>query len=512
MISPMSQAAPGERFTCGPSRIPVLVTSPEAALEAACAAVIRLGLEQDAPGVGLATGRTFAPLLRILAGRAREGRIPLHRYRITHLDEFLGCGPRTPGGMRFELEQELISRLPDPPAAFLPVEACGPQPAESHARHLAQFGPRHLQLLGLGANGHLAFVEPGTPFSRDCHVTTLTPGTRAGLTERFPGGEVPPQALTLGPRDLLAADRLLLVALGASKARAVAAMLEGPVTPACPGSLLHLHPRATVLLDPAAASRLGPRARWTPAELDALTAPAEALEVPGPVLAAAPHPDDAAISCGGLLAGLQGRCRVVIAALTTGARAPVPGVRDPQQVARIREEEMAREASLLGAEPRFLRSRFYDTGAFEEADVETLLELLEELRPGLVLAPARADPHPTHSLARQVLDEALRRHVAVTARRVEVWTCEGPWYQHPLEAARTQVLLGRDQEARKLRAVRAHRSQLQRAPFDTGARSLARLRWLAFAESRDPGAPGAGHGALEVFVREVLEPPAPGGS
>jgi glucosamine-6-phosphate deaminase len=36
----------------------------------------------------------------------------------------------------------------------------------------------------------------------------------------------------------------------------VAAAVEGPVSASCPASVLQLHPHATVLLDPPAASRL----------------------------------------------------------------------------------------------------------------------------------------------------------------------------------------------------------------------------------------------------------------
>src|SRR5205823_1174450 len=52
------------------------------------------------------------------------------------------------------------------------------------------------------------------------------------------------------------ARHLLLIATGAGKAAAVAAAVEGPLTASCPASVLQLHPHATVLLDPAAASLL----------------------------------------------------------------------------------------------------------------------------------------------------------------------------------------------------------------------------------------------------------------
>jgi glucosamine-6-phosphate deaminase len=52
------------------------------------------------------------------------------------------------------------------------------------------------------------------------------------------------------------ARQLLLLADGQSKADAVAAAVEGPLSASCPGSVIQLHPRATVIVDEAAASRL----------------------------------------------------------------------------------------------------------------------------------------------------------------------------------------------------------------------------------------------------------------
>ena len=62
--------------------------------------------------------------------------------------------------------------------------------------------------------------------------------------------------LTQGLGTILEARHLLLIATGEAKAAAAAAAVEGPVSASCPASVLQLHPHVTVLLDPAAASRL----------------------------------------------------------------------------------------------------------------------------------------------------------------------------------------------------------------------------------------------------------------
>jgi glucosamine-6-phosphate deaminase len=52
------------------------------------------------------------------------------------------------------------------------------------------------------------------------------------------------------------AREIILVAVGKEKAKAVACMIEGPVTASCPASALQLHPRVKVIIDPEAAQLL----------------------------------------------------------------------------------------------------------------------------------------------------------------------------------------------------------------------------------------------------------------
>jgi len=168
--------------------------------------------------------------------------------------------------------------------------------------------------------------------------------------------------------------------------------------------------------------------------------------------------------------------------MTSGAHAAVPG-HSPAQVARQRQQECQVEARLLGARVHFLNGVFYESRAFEEEDVVALLALLDEIQPAWVLAPSEEDPHPTHALSRQIADEALHRHLQQRSSPLDVWTTEGPWYQHPREQVNTWLSLSPEAEARKQKAILAHKSQVARVPFHKGAQALARLRGVTFSES-----------------------------
>src|SRR5207245_11651298 len=122
-------------------------------------------------------------------------------------------------------------------------------------RDLARGGPADLALVGIGANGHVAYLEPGRALPPRTACVRLSASTRRDLAADGMR-PVPREALTMGIETILSARQILLVATGKRKAGAVRAALEGPVTPACPASFLSLHPRLKVLLDRTAASSL----------------------------------------------------------------------------------------------------------------------------------------------------------------------------------------------------------------------------------------------------------------
>ncbi|MDR1258451.1 MAG: 6-phosphogluconolactonase [Tannerellaceae bacterium] len=114
-----------------------------------------------------------------------------------------------------------------------------------------------LQMLGLGANGHIGINQPGTPFESQTWVSPMDPDFEKRVREetRTPP-EHPLGGLTLGIKNIMRARKIVLVAKGAHKAEIVKKMLEGPVTTDIPASALQLHPNCEFLLDAEAAALL----------------------------------------------------------------------------------------------------------------------------------------------------------------------------------------------------------------------------------------------------------------
>lgn len=214
--------------------------------------------------MGLATGGTMEPLYSSLVAMQQRGDIDLRPPRgFWGLDEYLGLERSHPRSYWTELEQLLFRHIEDGGYSRYALnsevaeEDIG-QMCEQFEQHLVRCGGLDLQLLGIGENGHIGFNEPGSDHDSRTRRVELMHWTRRA-NARFFGGDleaVPTHAVTMGIGTALEAKRIWLLATGEKKARAVKAMLEGPISTDCPASALRGHDDVTVFLDQAAASSL----------------------------------------------------------------------------------------------------------------------------------------------------------------------------------------------------------------------------------------------------------------
>ena len=114
-----------------------------------------------------------------------------------------------------------------------------------------------LQLLGLGHNGHIGFNEPAEEFPKITHCVDLTESTIQANKRFFEKeSDVPRQAYTMGIGTIMSAKKILVVVSGEDKADILSKIINGPITPQVPASILQLHPDVTIVADNAALSKV----------------------------------------------------------------------------------------------------------------------------------------------------------------------------------------------------------------------------------------------------------------
>lgn len=206
--------------------------------------------------LGLATGSSPQPLYAALEHEEMD----LGRIRAFSLDEYLGLGPADEESYARAIRRDVVERLGLDPSRVRTPDGLADDPrqeAMDFDRSIRDAGGIDLQILGIGSNGHLAFNEPPSAFDSRTRVVELARRTREDNARFFKSAaDVPTHAITQGLGTIFEARQLLLIAHGEGKADAVARAVEGPVTEDFPASLIQRHPRATLVLDEAAASRL----------------------------------------------------------------------------------------------------------------------------------------------------------------------------------------------------------------------------------------------------------------
>src|SRR5438874_1766788 len=107
---------------------------------------------------------------------------------------------------------------------------------------IAAAGGLGLTFLGLGGNGHIAFNEPGTPFTSRTRVVELTEETRAANATPWR------QAITMGIGTILESREIVLLAAGSNKRAALERLRGGEVSEEFPASALWAHPHVSVIV------------------------------------------------------------------------------------------------------------------------------------------------------------------------------------------------------------------------------------------------------------------------
>ncbi|WP_029067781.1 glucosamine-6-phosphate deaminase [Jonesia quinghaiensis] len=238
----------------------VIHESPEQLARLAASVITDTLRTEPHPVLGLATGSSPLPIYAELIRLHRTDNLSFAHATAFTLDEYVGLPPDHPQSYHQVIREELTTHIDIPDTAvhspdgdLTRITTAG----ERYEQDITAAGGIDVQILGIGTDGHIAFNEPGSSLRSRTRIKTLTNQTRQDNARFFDTlNDVPIHALTQGLGTILEARHVVLIATGQAKADAVAAMIEGPLTAACPGSVLQLHNRATILIDEAAAAKL----------------------------------------------------------------------------------------------------------------------------------------------------------------------------------------------------------------------------------------------------------------
>jgi len=311
----------------------------------------------------------------------------------------------------------------------------------------------------------------------------------------------------------MAADQVLLLAVARNKAQVVSEIVRDKEGKTPAAKILLNHPCAKLFLDVKAASLLPQSVAPAPSELKGFRIINDPESISGKkIICFSPHPDDTSISAGASLSFLAQNNTVISCCATTGHRAFIPDTNREERIA-IREAEATAEAQHLDALAHFLRLPLYDRGTMFEDDVQLMSDYIKKQKPDLIFLPHTGDAHPTHRAVLKTVLESLALLLADkdTTCSYELFMYEGPWSLFTKGSYNTIISTPAEFHAKKQAAIRAHKSQTGRTPYDVAGNALSQLRGALVPEqdlSGFGGEPPRLEDRLEIFYRINVTTPA----
>ncbi len=209
--------------------------------------------------LGLATGATPVPTYKKLIELYNKGEISFKEVTTFNLDEYCDLDKHDKNSYYSFMHENLFDHvdIKEENVNFLDGNAtdCDAE-SKRYAEAIKAAGGIDLQLLGIGTNGHIAFNEPADKFTDEAFKVTLTQSTIDSNQKYFGDVPMPRYAMTMGIGSIMRSKKILLIATGESKAKAIKAMVSGEITPQIPCSILNEHSDVIIMLDKAAASLL----------------------------------------------------------------------------------------------------------------------------------------------------------------------------------------------------------------------------------------------------------------
>jgi glucosamine-6-phosphate deaminase len=261
-MSPTPAAIPIKSFVVGSLTVEIFARLEVLAQAAAQAAQAHLQSALASNGSAAVVLAAAASQVKFLAALVDLDDVDWSRITLFHMDEYLGLPADHKASLGRFLRERMESRVKPRVFHYLAGDAALPIGECDRYEELLRTQPIDLCCLGIGENGHLAFNDPPVADFEDQHTVKIV---KLDLKSRqqqvgegnFPDVEsVPPYAFTLTIPTLCAARKMICICPGKNKAQPVRDALKGPISTACPASILRRQAHAVLLLDVESASLL----------------------------------------------------------------------------------------------------------------------------------------------------------------------------------------------------------------------------------------------------------------
>ena len=204
--------------------------------------------------LGLPTGSSPVGTYQELIQLYQEGKVSFKNVVTFNMDEYVGIPEDHPASYHYFMYDNLFSHIDIPEENINILNGNAKDlnaECERYEEKIKSYGGINLFLGGIGADGHIAFNEPGSSLSSRTRLKTLTQDTIHDNARFFNNdiSKVPRTALTVGVGTIMDAEEVLIIINGLRKARALRMGIEEGVNHMWTVSMLQLHRHGIIVCD-----------------------------------------------------------------------------------------------------------------------------------------------------------------------------------------------------------------------------------------------------------------------
>jgi len=189
--------------------------------------------------IGFATGKTPLKTYKLLIKANKKKQIDFSKIKVFNLDEFYPIKKSNKKSFYYYLYKNLFSKvnIKKSNINLLNSETKNIKKECQTYENKIKKNRIDLQILGIGENGHIAFNEPGSLKNSKTRLVKLKHKT------------IKSEALTMGISTIMKSRKLVLLASGKKKAKAIKCMLKQKINKNCPASFLRKHNNLIIIID-----------------------------------------------------------------------------------------------------------------------------------------------------------------------------------------------------------------------------------------------------------------------
>ena len=211
--------------------------------------------------LGLTTGSTPLSTYKKLIEMYNQGQVSFKHVVTFNMDEYVGIPKAHPQSYHSFMWDNFFSHIDILPENAHLLDGNAPDleaECEAYEQKIKALGGIQVFLGGIGADGHIAFNEPGSSLHSRTRIKTLTQDTIIANSRFFNNDVnlVPKMALTVGVGTIMDSHEVLIMVNGHNKALAVQQAVEGSVNHMWTITALQLHQRGIIVCDEASTVEL----------------------------------------------------------------------------------------------------------------------------------------------------------------------------------------------------------------------------------------------------------------